>query len=268
MRNSMYPLPRTAFHAPHLLHDRAKLLALVAICAAGLPYQLSAQWTTGSGGTIYYNGGNVGIGTASPSEKLQIGDGTGATGIAINGANSAASGAYIWGKAAGTNEWLISSLRGWLNGGVMGLGVGTISATPYAFFTNTSERMRIDGAGNVGIGTTTPQHLLHVAGTIGAEEVIVSSTGADYVFHPDYRLMPLSEVARYIDKNHHLPGVPSSSEVKEKGVNLGEMQAKLLAKIEEITLHVIEEEKENQELKRRIGRLEASGGNTAPAETK
>ena len=260
MRNSMLPLPRIIFDAPDQFHCYAKLLALIAICAAGLPSPVSAQWSTGSGGTIYYNGGNVGIGTASPSERLEVGDGTGPTGIAINGANSAASGAYIWGKAAGTHEWLVSSLRGWLGGGVAGLGVGTISATPYAFFTNTSERMRIDSAGNVGIGTTNPQHRLHVAGTIGAEEVIVSSTGADYVFHPDYRLMPLSEVARYIDKNHHLPGIPSSPEVKEKGVNLGQMQTKLLAKIEELTLHAIQEEKENRELRQRIDRLEASGG--------
>ena len=78
--------------------------------------------------------------------------------------------------------------------------------------------------------------------------------------------MPLSEVARYIDENHHLPGVPSSSEVKEKGVNLGEMQAKLLAKIEELTLHAIQEEKENRDLKRRIARLEASAGTGVPKE--
>ena len=268
MRNSMCPLPRKLFEAPPLFRRRAKLLTLVAICAAGLPSSLPAQsqWANGSGGTIYYNGGSVGIGTSSPSEKLELGDGTTVAGIAITGANSGSYGAYIWGKAAGTHEWLVSSLRGWLGGGLQGLGVGTISATPYAFFTNTSERMRIDGSGNVGIGTTTPQHLLHVAGTIGAEEVIVSSTGADYVFHPGYRLMPLSEVARYIGENQHLPGVPSSAEVKEKGVNLGEMQAKLLAKIEELTLHVIEEEKENQDLKRRIDRLEASAGTGVPKE--
>ena len=117
----MLPL-RTVLVASHLFRRRAKLLALVAICAAGFPNRLPAQslWANGSGGTIYYNGGSVGIGTASPSEKLELGDGTTVAGIAINGANSGSYGAYIWGKAAGTHEWLVSSLRGWLGGGLAG----------------------------------------------------------------------------------------------------------------------------------------------------
>jgi hypothetical protein len=102
--------------------------------------------------------------------------------------------------------------------------------------------------GSVGIGTTNPVHPLHVAGAIGAEEVIVSSTGADYVFEPDYRLRPLKEVAAYIEANHHLPDIPSADEVKEKGMGVGEMEAKLLAKIEELTLHMIHEHKRNDRL--------------------
>jgi hypothetical protein len=120
-------------------------------------------------------------------------------------------------------------------------------------------------SGNVGIGTTSPQHLLHVAGTIGAEEVIVSSTGADYVFQPNYRLRPLSEVNAFIQENHHLPDIPSEAEVKENGLSLGDMQAKLLAKVEELTLHVIDAaernkalERQNSELQERIERLEAA----------
>jgi hypothetical protein len=114
--------------------------------------------------------------------------------------------------------------------------------------------------GYVGIGTTSPQHLLGVAGTIGAEEVIVLSNGADYVFDPGYKLKPLSEISEYIKENHHLPEIPPANEVQERGVGLGEMQTKLLAKIEELTLHMIQAEEENRKLRERVERLEAEGG--------
>jgi hypothetical protein len=64
-------------------------------------------------------------------------------------------------------------------------------------------------------------------------------------------------VASYIKTNGHLPEIPSAGEVEAKGVNLGEMQSKLLAKVEELTLHMIEAERENRELRERIARLEA-----------
>jgi hypothetical protein len=108
----------------------------------------------------------------------------------------------------------------------------------------------------VGIGTTTPQHLLHVAGTIGAEQVIVSSTGADYVFQPGYRLRPLKDVATYIEEHHHLPDIPSAAEVQKSGVNIGDMQTKLLAKIEEMTLQLIQAEERAQAMEERIAQLE------------
>ena len=119
-------------------------------------------------------------------------------------------------------------------------------------------------SGNVGIGTKAPQSLLAVKGTITANEVIVTNTlGADYVFKPDYRLRPLNEVASYIKKHHHLPEIPSEAEVKQNGVSVGGMQAKLLAKIEELTLHMIRAEernntlaRQNQELRDRVARLE------------
>ena len=111
--------------------------------------------------------------------------------------------------------------------------------------------------GNVGIGTNIPQYKLAVNGTIGAKDVIVTNTGwADYVFRPGYRLRPLSEVGAYIQAHRRLPDIPSEAEVKEKGVSVGEMQAKLLAKIEELTLHMIQQEKENRELRERLARLE------------
>ena len=74
---------------------------------------------------------------------------------------------------------------------------------------------------------------------------------------PSYRLKPLSEVASYIKTNGHLPDIPAAKEVEAKGVSLGEMQSKLLAKVEELTLHMIEADQENRELQERIARLEA-----------
>jgi len=115
----------------------------------------------------------------------------------------------------------------------------------------------VTSAGNVGIGTTNPQYKLAVNENIGAQDIIVTNTGSpDYVLRAGYRLRPLSEVGAYIRAHHHLPDIPSAAEVKQKGVSLGDMQAKLLAKIEELTLHMIQQDKENRELRERIARLE------------
>ena len=103
--------------------------------------------------------------------------------------------------------------------------------------------------GNVGIGTTNPQYKLAVERSIGARDIIVTNTSwSDYVFRPGYRLRPLSEVARFIRQHGHLPEIPSEAEVKEKNVCVGYMQANLLAKVEELTLHMIQQEKENRDL--------------------
>jgi hypothetical protein len=81
----------------------------------------------------------------------------------------------------------------------------------------------------------------------------VTNTGwSDYLFKPGYRLRPLSEVSQFIQTNGHLPDIPTEAEVKEKGVSLGDMQAKLLAKVEELTLHMIQQDKENRELRDRM----------------
>ena len=73
-----------------------------------------------------------------------------------------------------------------------------------------------------------------------------------------------SEVASYIEANHHLPDIPSADEVKQKGMGVGDMEAKLLAKVEELTLHLIQQEKDNnalrdqnRDLQERMARLEA-----------
>jgi hypothetical protein len=120
--------------------------------------------------------------------------------------------------------------------------------------------MTIRGNGNVGIGTVNPKNLLDVNGTIHAREVKVDvNDWSDFVFQPTYKLRPLIEVEKYIKANGHLEDIPSAKEVEKNGVNMGEMQAKLLQKIEELTLYVIEKDKElkeqalsNTELKKQL----------------
>jgi hypothetical protein len=92
---------------------------------------------------------------------------------------------------------------------------------------------------------------LNVYGVIEAKEIKVTATGgADFVFNDDYHLKPLSEVNAFIKENKHLPEIPSAAEIEKKeGVNLGEMQIKLLQKIEELTLYVIQQQETIDELK-------------------
>jgi len=101
---------------------------------------------------------------------------------------------------------------------------------------------------------------LAVGGKIGARGgVHVVGLGAawpDYVFQPAYCLQPLAEVAQFIEANQHLPDVPSAAEVQAEGIELASMQALLLRKVEELTLHLIALKRENDALQVRVRKLE------------
>lgn len=110
-------------------------------------------------------------------------------------------------------------------------------------------------SGNVGIGTIAPKEKLSVKGTILAQKVRVSASAADwpdYVFHKSYSLMPLPQVEAYIQQHQHLPEVPSATTVEDKGLDLGNNQAVLLKKIEELTLYIIEQNKKLTEQQRML----------------
>ena len=121
-----------------------------------------------------------------------------------------------------------------------------------------SEKMRINANGNVGIGTPNPDEKLTVNGVIHAKEVKVDLNGplADFVFKPEYKLMPLAQVEQFIKGNNHLPQMPSAEEVSKNGLSMGEMQNKLLQKVEEQTLYIIELNKQVQTLKKQLEKLE------------
>lgn len=139
----------------------------------------------------------------------------------------------------------------------LGLGVGTLTAQPLVFGTNNAERVRIDANGNVGVGTSNPQSLLAVKGTVTAQKVVVTLLGwSDYVFHPSYKLLPLHLLEKYVKENQRLPEVPSADSVAKHGIDVGDTQALLLKKIEELTLYIIEQNRRIDDLKSRLQNLE------------
>ena len=107
----------------------------------------------------------------------------------------------------------------------------------------------------IGIGTTNPLYNLDVRGTIRANEIIVNNvTGADFVFEKSYKLRPLSEVQSFIQKNQHLPEIPSAAEMQENGVNMTELQIQLLQKVEELTLYIIQQDQRIKELESQLAK--------------
>jgi hypothetical protein len=107
--------------------------------------------------------------------------------------------------------------------------------------------MVLTADGYLGVGTTTPTDMLTVAGKIGAREIkVTTNAGADFVFEPDYKLPALAELEKYVKANKHLPEIPTAAQMVKEGVNLGELNIKLLQKVEELTLHLIEKDKQLQ----------------------
>ncbi|WP_394775880.1 hypothetical protein [Flavobacterium sp.] len=127
----------------------------------------------------------------------------------------------------------------------------------YATTTGTYQNRNAYFLANVGIGTTNPTSKLTVAGNISSREVKVTvDAGADFVFENDYNLPPLESVYKFIKENKHLPEIASANKMQKEGINLSEMNIKLLQKIEELTLYMIDQNKKMEKQNERILSLE------------
>lgn len=123
--------------------------------------------------------------------------------------------------------------------------------------------MRLLYNGNLLIGKTSQTNAVYrldVAGSVRANQIVVNTTGADFVFEPTYQLRTLSTLKKYINQNHHLPEIPSAKQMQADGLNVGENQVKLLQKVEELTLYLIQQkeelEKQNKQQQEKISSQE------------
>jgi hypothetical protein len=200
---------------------------------------------------------NVGIGTTAPKGRLDV------AGPLYSSA---------WGPLTGSGVALMYD-----SGGPWGMLLSYDSVADHALdfafraltidfrtgYWGNNIAMHVTDPGNVGIGTTTPQEKLHVIGNIRASGSITANVTSpeeelpDYVFEQDYNLMPLEDLEKFVAKEKHLPNIPAASEIKEKGLNLGEFQMRLLEKVEELTLYTVQQGKANREQATALERKDA-----------
>ncbi|NII83289.1 hypothetical protein [Pedobacter sp. SG908] len=220
-------------------------------------------FTWGEARMIIDGSGKVGIGTLNPESKLHLQDGS----------------VFIKTLRAGSNsEYPLISGTQAVNGtsGHAGIylyedgsgGFGQASGLAFKVSVNDASpatAMLIKANGNIGIGTDTPREKFSVNGNIRAREIKVEATNwPDYVFDEGYKVGKLAELERYIKANKHLPGMPSAKDVEANGIGVSEMLKMQQQKIEELTLHLIEKNKQleqvkekNQSQEERIAKLEA-----------
>jgi hypothetical protein len=253
-----------------------KLLAVLALVLFGtMSY---AQWATNGTHIYNTNTGYVGIGTSVPTEILNVENPTGSAAVLMQrpagvAGNNTIGAIRLLNSGVGGGDYFNFSFR--YNAGnheiiQSAYYAPTAVFKAFSYFNFTTGKYEIRGGvsdvlflntGGIGIGLGTmpiPSGAkVAIGGKVVCKEIEVTLAGLpDFVFQPDYKLMSLYDVENFINENKHLPGVPSETEVLENGLNLGDMNATLLQKVEELTLYMINLQKENDALKVRISNLE------------
>jgi hypothetical protein len=210
--------------------------------------------------TIKRDNGYIGMGIMNPQYNLQIQKTSAQPAIMIGGGFARSPRLQLYGLDADGNAWM--GLGTDMDNGPYEHSIYFPSATTgrltFGDYNGTTynARMSILNNGNVGIGVKWPQSTLAVAGTITAKKVKVTAEDwPDYVFKQNYSLPTLQELENYVTTHHHLPGVPSATEVESNGLDLGEMNKQLLQKVEELTLYLISEHKKNIALEKTMAEI-------------
>ncbi len=208
--------------------------------------------------------GSVGIGTATPIAKLdvtstgdaevRVGEGTGSANARLlltqeNGGATPGEGLRVW-YESGTGHSYIDNIY---SSGSLFFRTSTGATFPPTV--GAANTMVMTSTGSVGIGTASPGYKLDVAGDINTTGDVrkngTAYTNPDYVFEPGYKLMCLEKLKDFVTKNKHLPGMPSTEEVKREGVKIFEQNRQILEKLEEAYLYIIK-------LEQRIAKLESA----------
>ncbi len=192
---------------------------------------------------ITYPQESVGIGIATPTEKLEVAGKIVTTNLQLTGGTPGV-GKILSSDAIGNASWL------------------TIPQVTNSWQRDAANVLYYDTKAYVGpkrpTSGTHANYKFAVDGKLVAKSIYVVPTNdpawADDVFEPAYKLPTLADTEAYVQKHGHLPGIPTTAEIKEKGIDIGTMDAKILRKLEELYLHVIRLEKENIELKKMINK--------------
>jgi hypothetical protein len=207
-----------------------------------------------SANALYINSsGFVGMGTTTPTSNLHIVGGDGRFEesypfLLLNSTTAGANAGFGFEKSGAASGWIFMDDSD---------DVLRLNASSGSGYRND---LIIKADGRVCIGTTAAAtgYALSVNGKAVCTEVLVEALASwpDYVFSEDYDLMNLRDLEQSIKENKHLPGIPSALEIEDNGILLGDMQTKLLKKVEELTLYIIEQDKQIEDLQQKYATLE------------